>query len=78
VVIPKHISISNQAVVTHLNEYAPLWQEKWQEFTVLQGSADESLNPQAIDDSSYKKVDSDFVITEEEKQEHIKSSRKKI
>gem|GEM_PF-2113450 len=48
-VIPKHISISNQAVVTHLNEYAPLLKEKWQEFTVLQGSADESLNPQAID-----------------------------
>lgn len=27
--VPKHISISNQKIISHLNKYAPLWQEKW-------------------------------------------------
>lgn len=35
--VPKHISVSNQKIISHLNEYAPLWIEKWQEFTEAQG-----------------------------------------
>ena len=47
--VPKHISISNQKIITHLNEHAPLWLEKWQEFTQIQGDSAENLQPLAID-----------------------------
>lgn len=47
--VPKHISISNQKIITHLNEHAPLWLEKWQEFTQIQRDSAENLNPLAID-----------------------------
>ncbi len=47
--VPKYISISNQNIISHLNEYAPLWQDKWKEFTEAQGSSAENLTPLAID-----------------------------
>ena len=45
--VPKHISISNQDITAHLNQYAPKWQEQWVKFCELQGS-DENLGPEAI------------------------------
>ena len=47
--VPRHISIANQKIITHLNENAPLWIEKWQEFVQIQGDSAENLNPLAIE-----------------------------
>lgn len=47
IVIPKHISISNQAITDHIDQYSFDWKEKWDQFCELQGN-DENLKPEAI------------------------------
>jgi hypothetical protein len=45
--VPKHISISNQAITSHLEQYASNWRNQWDEFCETQGN-DENLKPEAL------------------------------
>lgn len=46
--VPKHVSITNSAIISHLDEFAPLWREKWVEFVQAQGASRDNLNRDAI------------------------------